>query len=224
MDPGKLYTLTATMPPETTKQQFQLMLQNLLVERFKIRLHHETRVFPGYELVVAPGGPKLRKSTDPDAPDPAPGPMGKFDAGGFLVLPPGHGQGISMGSNGVHAKFQNYTMADFVTVPFLSSFIAESTGETGFHVMDKTGLAGKYDFTLKFDARLDSANVVVAPRLRAGMPPGETSSADSASAPSGLPTLFKAIEQQLGLQLVKVKAVPLDVIIIDHVETVPVEN
>ncbi len=51
------YNITATMRAETTKQQFQLMLQNLLVERFQIKLHHETRTFTGYELVVAPGGP-----------------------------------------------------------------------------------------------------------------------------------------------------------------------
>ncbi len=65
-DPGPNFTITATMPPDTTKAQFQLMLQNLLAERFHLALHHETRNFPGYDLVVAPGGLKLK----PWAPDP----------------------------------------------------------------------------------------------------------------------------------------------------------
>src|SRR6185436_8412132 len=53
-DPGNrdTYTITATMPPDTTKEQFQRMLQSLLIERFRIKLHHETRDFPGYELTV----------------------------------------------------------------------------------------------------------------------------------------------------------------------------
>ena len=47
-----LYQIDATMSPGTTKAQFQLMMQNLLVERFQLAVHRETRNFPGYELVV----------------------------------------------------------------------------------------------------------------------------------------------------------------------------
>jgi uncharacterized protein (TIGR03435 family) len=65
---GGIYDLTATMPAGTKPETFRLMFQNLLIERFKIQLHHETRVFPGYELVVAKGGPKLKPAVDPDAP------------------------------------------------------------------------------------------------------------------------------------------------------------
>lgn len=43
------YTVVATMPPDTPKEQFQKMLQNLLVERFHLVFHRETRNFPGYE-------------------------------------------------------------------------------------------------------------------------------------------------------------------------------
>jgi uncharacterized protein (TIGR03435 family) len=134
----KLFTLTATMPPETTKQQFQLMLQNLLIERFQIRLHHETRTYPGYELVVAPGGPKLRAPANPDAPDPTTMSMREMDRDGFLVLSPGRAEGIAMG-DGTHAKFQNWTMAEFV-YPFLASWVQQSTGLIA--IVDKTGLTG----------------------------------------------------------------------------------
>jgi uncharacterized protein (TIGR03435 family) len=50
------YSITARIPPNTTKGQFNLMLRNLLVERFHLALHHETRDFPAYELVVAAVG------------------------------------------------------------------------------------------------------------------------------------------------------------------------
>ena len=55
------YRIDATLPPNTTMEQFRLMLQNLLAERFHLRLHHETKLRPGYELVVASGGPKLKE-------------------------------------------------------------------------------------------------------------------------------------------------------------------
>ncbi len=211
------YNITATMPPETTRQQFHEMLQNLLVERFQMRLHHEIRDFPGYELTVAPGGPKLREPANADAPEPSTGPSGKSGEDGFLILPPGHGKGVRMASNGVYAKFQNCTVDELVE-PYLSSFIQQSTGATTNHIVDKTGLTGRYDFTLKFDARNSSVRVV------SGIGAAEPPAPGTASEPSGLPGLFTALEKQLGLKLVKVKAFPLDTMVIDHIEKAPTEN
>jgi len=211
------YTITATMPPRTTQQQFQVMLQTLLVERFRILLHHETRNYPGYELVIAPGGSKLRQPADPDAPDPDRGPNGDIGDDGFLVLPKGHGKGVSMARNGMYAKFQNCTLDEMIE-PYLRSFIQLSTGEESTHIVDNTGLSGKYDYSLKFDARSTAARLVVAPGVQTA------TSAGTASEPSGLPDLFHAMEQQLGLRLVKSKGFPLDTIVIDHIERMPIED
>src|SRR5262245_47982988 len=52
------------VPP--TAEQARLMMQNLLAERFQLRLHRETRDLPVYELVVGKNGSKL-KTSDPDA-------------------------------------------------------------------------------------------------------------------------------------------------------------
>ena len=41
------YAVDATIPPGTTKEQFRLMLQNLLADRFHLKLHHETQIRPG---------------------------------------------------------------------------------------------------------------------------------------------------------------------------------
>jgi uncharacterized protein (TIGR03435 family) len=53
---------------------------------------------------------------------------------------------------------------------------------------------------------------------------GDTPTAGSATDPSGLPDIFNAVEKQLGLKLVRVKEIPLDVLVIDHIEKAPVEN
>jgi uncharacterized protein (TIGR03435 family) len=55
------FTVVATMAADTTKEQFEKMLQNLLIERFHLVFQHETRRFPGYELVVDKGGPKFKE-------------------------------------------------------------------------------------------------------------------------------------------------------------------
>src|SRR5580704_2599990 len=83
------YSITATMPPDTTMERFQLMLQNLLMERFQMTVHHETRNFPGYELTVASGGPKLKETTQAATSDPAPPAKPKFNPDGSFNFPPG---------------------------------------------------------------------------------------------------------------------------------------
>ena len=124
-----------------------------------------------------------------------------------------------MSSTGVYAKFQNCTLAELID-PYLQSFIRQATGTNINHIIDKTGLAGKYDYTLKFDSHAVDSGVLVAPGVRAGQIP----SVDSPGDPSGLPDLFKAMEKQLGLKLVKSKGFLLDTIVIDHMEKTPIGN
>jgi len=40
------FEINATMPPTTTMEQFRVMLQNLLAERFKLAVHRETKELP----------------------------------------------------------------------------------------------------------------------------------------------------------------------------------
>ncbi len=73
-------------------------------------------------------------------------------------------------------------------------------------MLDKTGLTGKYDFSIDFKMDLQGF----------GPPP-----ADNAADPG--PDLAAAVEQQLGLRLVPAKA-KLDVLVIDKAEKVPTDN
>ncbi len=56
--------LVAKIPAGTTKEQFRVMLQNLLAERFHLKLHTESREFSAYELGIAKTGGKLTESTN----------------------------------------------------------------------------------------------------------------------------------------------------------------
>lgn len=146
------YTVVATMPPATTHEQFHLMFQNLLLERFKVRLHHEKKMFSGYRLVVAQAG-KLKEAT-PSAPaenEAQPGPpRTKVGDDGFLVLPKGHGSGVALKEGCYHANFQSFTIPDFINAR-LTSFVSRSTGAaSNLHIEDATDLKGAYDFKLKF--------------------------------------------------------------------------
>lgn len=209
------YSIVAKIPPNTTKDQFNLMLQNLLAERFHLTLHHVTKDFTVYSLLVAQGGPKMKPSPpDADAPPASPD-RHWLDGKGFPVLPPGARVVTVTGSGQLYGSVRSThreTMAQFAE--HLGPWINMSNGD-GItrgsppppHVFDKTGLTGTFAFTLEFAGATFPAN-----------------------SPLGTPadqwpgfTLFVALEKQLGLRLEKGKA-GLDVLVIDHVDRVPTEN
>jgi uncharacterized protein (TIGR03435 family) len=201
----EMYTINAKIPPGTTQEQFRLMLQNLLVERFGLKFHREQKSFPAYELVVANGGPKLKES-EPGAaasPEQASRTPPKLDKDGFPMLPPGVDslQSLTNGRNRVTMR---------TTMP---QFAGQLERDTGRPVTDKTELTGKYDLKLDYSTEGLGGQrwVALAARAVAGSPN------------DGGPTLFNALQQQLGLKLEDRKE-PFDVIVIDHVEKVPTED
>jgi uncharacterized protein (TIGR03435 family) len=61
------YDIAATVPPGATREQLNLMLRNLLAQRFELTLHHQQKEFPEWELTIAKGGPKLKPTAYPEA-------------------------------------------------------------------------------------------------------------------------------------------------------------
>src|ERR1700679_2178648 len=59
------YQISATMPKNTTPGRLQLMVQALLADRFKLRLHWQLRNVPVYLLEVSSRGLKIRKAAHP---------------------------------------------------------------------------------------------------------------------------------------------------------------
>ncbi len=60
-----VYDIAATMPAAASKDQLQLMLRNLLADRFQLATHWETRPTKAYALEVSPRGLKLTKAANP---------------------------------------------------------------------------------------------------------------------------------------------------------------
>lgn len=211
------------MPPDTASARYRLMMQQLLAERFHLKVHREKRNFPGYELAIAEGGPKLKESRpDPDAASPDTSQLPKRNAEGMLLLPPGPQMLTSLGWGVIIVQTQQKPIGDLVKV--MGRMINQSLGENPndfaspkSRVLDRTGLTGNYDFTLRFSCELCQ----FAATNGAMAPPPPPPPADS---PGGEPSIFAALQRQLGLKLNKVKEVSLDVIVVDHAEKTPTAN
>lgn len=112
------------------------MMRSLLEERFKLAVHHVTKDFPVYELVVAKNGPKLKESVE-TAPAQA--------KEGFPTLPAGRpGMAINFGDGRARLAAHQEPLS------VLANMLR---GRAGRQVLDKSGLTGTYDFTLEFSLR-----------------------------------------------------------------------
>lgn len=229
------YEITAKVPAGATKEQFRVMLQNLLAERFKMVVHREKKEMQVYELTVMKNGPKFKESvpappaaTPTPPPDTPPMPMVpsrlKLDADGFPEIPAGAGNGTSMIMMNGRARMR----ARNQSMPDLANMLSNQVGKP---VTDATGLTAKYDFTLTFTGGsmgmpgMPMIGVVGPPPPPpppgaggGGGAPNPTSTDDS----PGL-TIFGAVQEQLGLRLDQKKGM-VDMLIVDRAEKVPTEN
>jgi uncharacterized protein (TIGR03435 family) len=218
------YDIAAKIPEGTSKEDAKVMLQNLLAERFKLTLHHETKEFPLYEMTVAKGGPKMKVSRgDYNAPPPAlppppppgagrgPIPLGKD---GFPDMPKTGGRGMMIFMNNGRARMQG-------NVQKMSDVTSMLANQLGTPVVDKTGLTGIYDFTVDFAPEPGRGLFGPAPPPPPP-PPGAAASAPPEGQSELLP-LMAAIQEQLGLKLDKTKG-PLDMIVVDKGDKVPTDN
>jgi uncharacterized protein (TIGR03435 family) len=131
---AETFAIDATMPPSTTKEQFRVMLQNLLAERFELKTHRENREISAYSLVVAKNGPKLgRAGSIPVAAKGADG--APLTVANQIVQSPGPETG-TVSWTGLR-----------VTMIELAQKLTE---ETQRPVTDATALKERYDFTLTF--------------------------------------------------------------------------
>lgn len=190
------YDIVAKVPEGATKEQVRSMWQNLLAERFGLRLHHEFREFQVEELVIGKGGPRLKETSD----DPAVLPPGPPMLKDGELLTPGVVSRVSPG-----APPKVHTMARAQPISQLTAMLSNQLGHP---VLDRTGLTGRYDFTLDYGA--------------SGMGPGPAPPVE-ADAGDTEPDIAAAVQQQLGLRLLAGKA-EINVLIVDKLEKVPVAN
>jgi uncharacterized protein (TIGR03435 family) len=192
------YDLEAKAEGDPGFDAMRPMLQTLLEDRLQFKFHRETKELPVYALVVAKAG-KLHQAEGecgprPDGPPPPPEP-GKAPSppcGGFFIFP---------------GRLSGQKVAITQLVDSLSRF-------TNRVVLDKTNLTGKYDINLEYTPEQGQFQAPPggAPNGMPPLPPID---------PNG-PSLFTALQEQLGLKLESQKG-PVEMIVIDHVER-PSEN
>lgn len=121
---GELYTIEARAPGDTIPKvtQVQEMMQTLLAERFQLKVSRSTQVMPVYDLVVAPGGPKLTPTAFADS-----SPVDRDE-----------------GSTRTHLRRR---LLNF-SIPDLVDWLRRSFDRP---LLDKTGLTGGFDFSLDYE-------------------------------------------------------------------------
>lgn len=178
------------LTPEQHKMERDLMFQNLLADQFKLALHRESRLLPGYALVIAPNGPKVQPAKPGDT-----YPNGIQSSDG---LPSGPHR-FAFDSEG------------FVAQALPMSFIAERMAtHLNQPVVDRTGLTGDYDFKLKWPTKAE-------PPVETLVHKNAQTGAKETTVHIGTASLIAAVEEQLGLKL-DPQSIPLPVLIIDRAE------
>jgi len=189
----------------------QLMIRSLLADRFKLVAHHETKEQTIYALVVARTdgklGPALKKS-DIDCAALMASARARGQAAPPPTGPPQPGQrmpcAVRIGPDNLSASAG--TLAQF----------AQSLGTfVGRIVVDQTGLTGGYDIDLTWTP--DQM-----PQRAAGTPGGQPVRINGVDIDPNGPSIFTAVQEQLGLKLDSQKG-PVEMLVIDRAER-PVEN
>jgi uncharacterized protein (TIGR03435 family) len=183
-------------PPGSGPDPIMRAMQKLLADRFQLKVHRESRDMDIYALIMAkPGGSPSAglKKSDIDCAEMARARRGQPPQGP-PPIPTGGGPipCSIMGSPGM-IRFGGFPISQITTM---------LGGMTGRMVVDRTGLTGNWEFVLTFAAE-----------QRGQPPPG----VDLPPVDPGAPSIFTALQEQLGLKLEATKG-PVDVTVIDGIE------
>ncbi len=228
---NQLFELRAAVPAGATKEQVEVMLQNLLTERFHLAFHREPREVTRYELLVAEGGPKLKDAPEVTAPpdEAAPALRGPLDQAAMME------RAAMMKRELDKDKYPLVTGRAWRMVDGRARFYQPNGGVGGLlpmlemmldkPVVDATGLKGSYEIEMHWVGEsIMSGQMKMAAaqaRANAGLPPAAQGTATDPG-PSG-PTIQQALRDQLGLKL-QLKKGPMETLVIDHVDKAPTEN
>ena len=206
---SEIYDVEAKAEGPTTEAQLKLMLQDLLADRFKLKLHHESREMPVYALVTTKSGikfqaaPRDRECGDQVRRD------HRYELGATSLAGQCHGFVPDRGA----LTGRSVNMSDFAEM--LSIW-------AGRVVIDKTNADGLFD--IKMPPVISALQDVVAVERKESAIAGARGDAGPAGARAlvdSRPTVFNALDQ-FGLKLESTKG-PVDVLVIDSIQK-PSEN
>lgn len=184
---------TPDLPPRQNGDMERSMVRAMLVQYFRMKVHHETKQEDVFDLVVAKGGPKLKEASAEET--------AALNAATHSPQASASGHG-HMGTMRVGTRMGRAWLT--ANSSQLSGLVATLSGDLGKVIVDQTGLTGYYSFALTWTP--------VPPERMAGGPQGNAAADDSAAQ-----SVFAALENQLGLTLKSGKG-PVDVVVIDHIE------
>jgi uncharacterized protein (TIGR03435 family) len=182
-------------PPPS--EMYGPMQQSLLEDRFKLKVHRETRDGAVYLLTRAKNGPKLRPTPE----------------GACVVADIDHPRSAERSSTPPCGKVKISNGGQVVTVDIPGATIANLCSQLNLamdrEVIDRTGLAGRFDIHLEVTPA-DMRPTFVAGRVLDQ--PDQPAAADKDG-----PSISVALQQQLGLKLEKGRG-PVPVLVLDHIE------
>ncbi len=191
------YDIEARADGNPDSDQSRVMLQSLLAERFHLVLHRETRELPMYALVTAkkgarPAGGLVRAKEGSCTPPSQNFPQPPLDAGkpAYCMVK----QQFGRRDNGTPSmQLRGYG----VTLSMLARNLASTVNR---QVEDDTGMVGNYDINMEYAPYNENDNDLLASKPD-----------------TGVPSLFTALQDQLGLKLEARKG-PVEVFVIDRAE------
>jgi uncharacterized protein (TIGR03435 family) len=194
------YVIDARMPADATADQKRAMLQSLLADRFQLTLRHETRTMPVYELVVADAGLNIAPAKEGECIAPKDIRWDLIDLEAPLFVCDGWRRRALSQVPETRPRPQwprvHRIEGGRSTMAALINYVSPDVDRP---VIDRTGVTEGFNFVLDFAPAADMDRIT----------------------PSG-PTIFAALQEQLGLQLLPADA-PLDVFVIERVDR-PSEN
>jgi uncharacterized protein (TIGR03435 family) len=208
--PSERYDVNATLPAGSTGDDIPLMLQALLADRFKLKIHREKKEFPVYALIL--GKSPLKLTEDPLDPETA------DSKGAVNAAATGSAAGVSvnLGRGAYYTFADNQFEAKKMSVNQLCLQLERYVDRP---IINMTDLNGTYDVTFKLTPEDYQAMLIrVAVNSGVVLPPQVLQYAEGNASSS----LFDAI-QQSGLKLDARKA-PLDLIVVDRAQKTPTEN
>ncbi len=220
------FEVMAKIPVGATPDDFRAMLQNVLKDRFGLTFHYKEKTMRGYHLVVAKNGSKLKESAD-KAPSAGEDPNRQRSADQHQTA--GQGQGQGHAHSGLVTMFGSATYRDeHKTTGDLAQILSD---QLGLPVDDQTNLQGKYDIVLKWagDPTQSGGNHAEGGGAGhgdhgGGGPAGAPGAAASRRGEESGPTLFEALQAQLGLKLVPSEQTVARTFVVDHAEQLPTAN
>jgi uncharacterized protein (TIGR03435 family) len=204
------YDVNATLPAGSTGDDIPVMLQALLTDRFKLKIHRDKKEFPVYALIIGKSPLKLTEDAlDPETAES----KGAVNA---AVSGSAAGVSVNLGRGAYYTFADNQFEAKKMSVNQLCLQLERYVDRP---IVNMTDLNGTYDITLKLTPEDYQAMLIrVAVNSGVVLPPQVLQYMEGSS----ISSLFDAV-QQAGLKLDPRKA-PLDLIVVDQAQKSPTDN